>query len=107
MATSSIAETAMHFLCRRNPFEDIEQIQWVYLLMDTQDKLGDEAIIGLAGFYLWAIGVTNEGKPADSTAAIMECFSHDIGERNTKCMLPRSDSYQKFWIAEHQKYNPQ
>lgn len=91
-------ELAMNFLCKRKPYEwDMPQSDYVFLLMDFEDKKGSEAIEGLAGFYLFAIRKYTGEK---QSLAILETFNHDIGERNDPVSLPRSTDFRNTWIEE-------
>lgn len=90
-------EAAIRFLSRRNPFDHIDQIAYAYMLMEFQDKKGDEAIEALAGAYIWAIDHYTGGKQSEM---ILEVFGHDLGERNNEWTLPRSSSYKQFWDKE-------
>lgn len=93
-------KNAFAFLCQRNPI-DLDHSRYVSLLMDFQDAKGDEAIEGLAGFYLYAI--RNMGEK--SSRAIESTFNHDLSERNDKFCLPRSNGYVQIWRQENEKYD--
>lgn len=90
-------EAAMKFLCKRNPFDEIEHTHWVFMLLEFQEKKGDEALEALAGAYIWAI---DNKKGDEQHACIMEVFVHDIGERHDEFSLPRSSSYKPIWDKE-------
>lgn len=93
---------AFSFLCKRMPSDwDCPHWKYVSMLMEFQDKKGDEAIEGLAGFYLFAI---RNIKGDDGSKAIHTTFAHDLNERNDAHSLPRSDSYAEVWREEHKKY---
>jgi len=99
--TNNSTELALNFLCKRMPYEmDMPHEQYVYLLMDFQDKKGDNAIEGLAGFYLFAI--RNIGGEKGNNA-IHETFVHDLGGRNETSCLPKSDGYIQIWRDEVNK----
>lgn len=100
----SSTEAAFDFLCKRMPSEwDIMQSEYVCMLMEFQDNNGDEAIRGLAGFYLFALKKYNYSEKA--TVAILQTFTHDLNGRNEKVNLPRSFGYAEIWDKEHEKYN--
>lgn len=71
--------------------------QWVDILMDFQEKKGDEAIEALAGAYIYAVDNLMGEKQSN---AIDEFFNHDLGERNDEFSLPRSSSYREFWLKQ-------
>lgn len=101
-------EAALDFLCSRNIFSDsLTQMDWVCLLMDFQQKKGDDALKALAGFYLWVIKNTGVDcriqTEEEQTRALKSTFAHDLNGRNDEGMLPRSDNYLKFWNEEVEK----
>lgn len=97
MENTTSINLAMNFLCKRNPFDEIEQRHYVFMLMDFEDKKGGEALEGLAGSYLFAI---RNFKGDKQHAAILETFTHDLGERHIPTSLPRSDGYKEIWRDE-------
>lgn len=103
METMNTTEMAFSFLSRRLPSDlGISQSNYTYLLMDFQDKKGDEALEALAGAYVYIIDNMAGEK---QSSAILEIFRHDLGERNDEFSLPRSSSYRQFWLAECEKRN--
>lgn len=101
--SSESTKNAFAFLAARNPFDSVDNMKYLTMLMDLQDAKGDEAIEGLAGFYIYAI----DRKGAKSTDAIHEVFAHDLGERNDAFSLPRSSDYVQFWQKENERYDHQ
>jgi len=99
-------EAAFAFLCKRRPadgpysHERMEQYQYVMVLMEFQDKKGDDALKALAGFYCWMI---DNKKGDDVTRGIIETFNHDLSERNDQWSLPRSSSYGEYWQREMER----
>ncbi len=89
-------EKAFTFLCKRNLL-DIDQSEYVSMLMEFQDEKGDYAIEALAGFYIWTINNVS-GEKQDQ--ALLETFTHDLIGRNDKFCLPRSNAYKEFWDKE-------
>lgn len=98
--TMTQTEIAMSFLCKRNPL-DIPQSDYVFLLMDFQEKHGDHALEALAGFYIYSIEHIGGQK---GSQAIDTTFAHDLGSLNQKHVLPRSSGYKQFWDEEIQKH---
>ncbi len=91
MKTTTLkAEQAFEFLCKRNQL-DVEQITWVLLLMEFQEHKGDDAIVALAGFYLYAI----ENKIPHHK--IVGTFAHDLSGRKDQWCEPRSSDYGQFF----------
>lgn len=98
---SKTTDRAFTFLSERMPLDfNLERIDWVVLLMDFQEKKGDEALEALAGAYVWAIDNLTGGK---QSSTIKNFFAHDLNGRNDEHCLPRSSSYGKFWIEECKK----
>lgn len=93
-------EAALHFLAARNPFDNVHQSQYAAMLMNLQDKKGDEAIEALAGFYVYAIDKIGG---SEGSHAIETTFAHDLAEANDEFSLPRSSSYTKFWQEEYSR----
>lgn len=96
------AKFAFDFLCKRNPFhiiDEMTQIQYVCHLLDFQKIFGDEGIIALAGFYLYAI---KEKLGDEATKAIKTTFVHDLKGMHEKGMLPRSSAYGEVFMNEFQ-----
>lgn len=96
-------EHAFDYLAKRNPFDNISQSEYIFQLMEYQDKKGDDAIIALAGFYLFVITELTIEK---RTHAILSTFSHDLNGRNDKYMLPRSSSYKDVFMNEFYPVHP-
>jgi len=92
---------AFKFLCERNTL-DVPQSDYVFALMNFQDKKGDRALECLAGFYIYAIDKIGGSK---ASKYILETFTHDLSGANDKWCEPRSISYHEFWIKECDKYN--
>jgi len=90
-------EHALNFLAKRNPFDNLRQSQYVALLMEYQEKKGDDAIIALAGFYVFAV---TKLPPEKRREAILTTFSHDLNGRDDKWMLPRSTNYKDVFMDE-------
>lgn len=90
-------ELAMNFLCKRNPFDDMPQYDYIFLLMDFQDNKGDEALQALAGFYCYAIDNIGGMKGSE---AIETTFAHDLGGAKDKFLMPKSSDYKQFWEKE-------
>jgi hypothetical protein len=86
-------EKAFDFLCKRNPF-DIEQVNYVCLLMNYQKAMGDQAIVDLAGFYMFALE-HYEGDSVDHQ--IKSTFAHDFNDYKDKFMSPRSEGYGEYF----------
>lgn len=93
-------ELALNFLSRRNPFDDVPQTNYAFLLMDFQNNKGDEAIEGLAGFYIYAIDNIGGMK---GSQAIETTFAHDLGGAKDKWCEPKSSSYRQIWLEEVDK----
>lgn len=85
---------ASTFLSTRNPFDEVDQNKWIWLLTQYQEKFGDEGLIALAGFYIYAVQEIGGDRGSN---AIQETFNHDIYGMNDKHMLPRSSSYEQFF----------
>ncbi len=92
---------ALNFLCRRNPFDDTPHNDFVFSLMNYQDKKGDEAVEALAGFYLYAIRNIGGQKGSE---AIATTFAHDINGANDYLLEPKSISYRDIWTKECDQY---
>lgn len=92
---------ALNFLCERNPFDDVPHSQYVFSLMNFQDKKGDDALKGLAGFYLYAIRNIGGLKGSE---AIATTFAHDLNGANEKFCEPKSSSYVHIWDTEIETY---
>jgi len=86
---------ALEFLAQRNPF-DVSQAEWVIMLMDFTDIHGEDALIALAGFYIYAIKEMGE----KSTHAIKSTFMHDVMGRKDRFMCPRSSAYGEIFRTE-------
>lgn len=97
MEANTATEHAITFICKRNPLDEIDQHDFVFMLMEFQDIHGDEAVQGLAGFYCYAIDKIGGRKGSE---AIQETFRHDLYGRKEKGMLPRSADYIGFWRKE-------
>lgn len=96
-------EFALNFLAKRNPFSgDTSHSEYVFILMNFQDKKGDVAIESLAGFYIWAI---DNLKGEKCTNAIRSTFCHDLNGATDKFLEPRSSNYHEFWMKECEKHN--
>lgn len=83
----STFKAAMDFLCDRNMLQ-IEQSAWCFTLMDFQMIHGNDAIISMAGYYLWCI--QHDSNPVASIA-------HDLRDMKEKCMLPRTSGYAEYF----------
>lgn len=94
------ASLALEFLASRNPFaeDQIQRIQWVMMLMDFTDIHGEDALIGLAGFYIYAI---KEIKGDKGSNAIKSTFAHDVIGRKDRHMLPRSIAFGEYFTKEY------
>ena len=100
--SKNTANAAFEFLISKNVFSnEISQMDWVIILLDFRKKKGEDAIKALAGFYLWAIANTGTDtrirSEADQNRALKSTFAHDLNGRDDEYMLPRSDSYIKYW----------
>lgn len=94
----SLTIKALDFLAERNVLNEyLNQVEYVSYLMEFMDTHGEEAIQKLAGFYIYAIEHLDQVK---QDRAIVGTFAHDLGGRNDKFMLPRSDNYLKYWLEE-------
>lgn len=94
-------ELALNFLSNRNPFDDVCHSDYVFSLMNFQDKKGDDAIKGLAGFYLYAIRKIGGQKGSE---AIATTFAHDLNGANEKFCEPKSSGYIHVWNEEVETY---
>lgn len=95
-----ITEMAITFLSKRNPFDDVSPTEYSFLLMEFQENKGDEAIEGLAGFYIYAI---NHFRGEKQHTAIKTTFAHDLNGRNEKSCEPKTSSYRQVWLNEVKK----
>lgn len=92
------ATAAFNFLASRMPSNFCyDPMKWEATLKRYWKEVGDEAMEGLAGFYLYAI---RKIKGEKGTQAIKETFAHDLQASNDPQRQPKSISYASMWRNE-------
>ena len=96
---------AFEFLCERWTVlilcKEMTRQKFMFMLMDFMERHGEDAVIALAGFYMFVIN-SNKHTPDSKRSMLYSTFTHDLFDLG-QYMLPRSSDYAYFW----KKYEPE
>lgn len=100
MNVSEETQDAFLLLSKANPL-DVDQGKYISLLLGFLNYKGEEALLKLAGFYIYMTGT--EGRDDEDGSMLKSTFAHDLYGAEDRFMLPRSDSYINHWKNYYNK----